>query len=139
MSKPERLECGDDTNVTVLKRNRTVSSWFPWIYVAIGIVLLIVLIGLMFIVVAGLMMLMIKKNNAQPKEIIYYDKNENVFVAYDYKGRGYKLTKEELLSKVTIRQGVKDYTGVVYNNKIQLGWIYREDAKTLHEFAESLG
>ena len=81
---------------------------------------------------------MISKNNSQAKDILYYDSNNNVFIAYDIKGKEYKIAKDNITKLVSVKQGLKNYTGVIYNKKIQLGWTNVEDNNNFRNFIQNM-
>ena len=152
--KPTLTKSDSCPLVTVLKRKTTVPTtisvlfiffgvFFPIIGIvlrALGIVIIVwaAAFGIAFFVGGFVFQSQINKNNQQPKEIVYYNKSNQTFLLYDYNGNRYELTKETILQRVSIKQGAKEYTGVLYDNSKQLGWIASEDSRKLRDFVESL-
>jgi len=136
--KEEIIKENIDKPTIVIKRNANVPSTVSIVYIIIGLLLLIGIFGLIFLVLGIWMQSMISKNNSQAKDILYYDSNNNVFIAYDIKGKEYKIAKDNITKLVSVKQGLKNYTGVIYNKKIQLGWTNVEDNNNFRNFIQNM-
>lgn len=127
-----------DKPIVVIKRNANVPSTMCMVFIIIGVLLLICIIGLTFLILGILFQRMIYKNNSQVKDILYYDSNTNMFTAYDIKGKAYKISKDNISKLVTVKQGARNYTGVIYKRKIQLGWTNVEDNNNFRRFLQNM-
>lgn len=128
----------DKPTVVVLKRNCSVPTTLPLIEIIIGILLSVAIIGLAFLLVGIWTAVMINKNNAQSKEILYFNRENNEFIGYDIKGKKYNISIQSARSNIKVQQGANGYTGVIYNKKVQLGWIETSESRKLRDFLDQL-
>ena len=127
-----------DKPIVVIKRNANVPSTICTVYIIIGVLLLIGILGLIFLILGIWMQSMISKNNSQVKDILYYDSNTNMFTAYDINGKAYKISKGNISKLVTVKQGFSNYTGVIYKSMTQLGWTNVEDNNNYRQFLQNM-
>ena len=128
----------DNGLIVVIKRNVNVPNGMYTVFIFVGLILSLAIIGLTILATAICMKMLIAKNNAQVKDILYYDPNKNVFIAYDVKGKEYVISKENVSKFVNVKQGAQGYTGVLYKNWNQLGWTTVEDNNYFREFLKKM-
>jgi len=85
----------EETVVTVIKRDRSVTSGGPGAFIVAGVFLVPLIIGIFMIIIGAKAVRLINKNNRVKKDLVYFDKSTDEFIVYDIKGNEIRCKAKE--------------------------------------------